>query len=53
MDLRDKTMSDKLMFILNDDTHNYPFNGLQLEVQTFGHSTYDQPIITQYLKRNL
>ena len=45
-------MSDKLMFILNDDTHNYPIDGLQLEVQTFGHSTYDQPIITQYFLKS-
>ena len=28
------------MFIPNDDTQNYPFYTLQLEVETFRHSTY-------------
>ncbi len=32
-------MTDKLMYIPNDDTQNYPFSRLQLLVQTFGHST--------------
>ena len=36
---RDKTMADKLMYIINDYTHNYPLCRLQLEVETFGDST--------------
>ena len=36
---RDKTINDKLMYIQNDDTQNYTFCGLQLVVETFGHST--------------
>ena len=35
---RDKTMADKLMYLLNDDTQNYPFYRLQLVVETIGHS---------------
>ena len=31
-------MADKLMYIANDDTQNYPFCRLQLVVETFGHS---------------
>ena len=38
-DLKDKTMGDKLMYILNVNTQNYPFFTLQLVVETFGHST--------------
>ena len=34
---RDKTMADKLMYINNVDTQNYPFYRLKLVVQTFGH----------------
>ena len=30
-------MADKLMYIPNYDTHNYPFCRLQLVVETFGH----------------
>ena len=37
--IRDKTMADKLMYILNDDTQNYPFYRLQLMLETFGHTT--------------
>ena len=33
-------MADKLMYIPNDDTQNYFFCRLQLDVETFGHSTY-------------
>ena len=36
---RDKTMTDKLMYIPNDDTQNYPFCRLKLVVETFEHST--------------
>ena len=36
---RDKTMTDKFMFIPNDDTLNYPFFRLKLVVETFGHLT--------------
>ena len=36
---RDKTMADDLMFIPNDDTQNYPFCVLQLEVETVGRLT--------------
>ena len=36
--LRDKTMADKLMYIFNDDTQNYPSYRLQLVVETFEHS---------------
>ena len=32
--LRDKTMADKLMYIPNDDTNNYPFCRLKLLVQS-------------------
>ena len=35
----DKTMADKLMYIPNDDTRNFPFCRLKLVVETFGHST--------------
>ena len=35
----DKTMADKLMYILNDKTQNYPFCRLKLVVETFGNST--------------
>ena len=37
---RDKTMADKLMYILNTDAKNYLFCRLQLAVKTFGHSAY-------------
>ena len=30
---RDKTMGDKMMYILNDDTQNYPFCRLKLVVE--------------------
>ena len=33
-------MADKLMYIPNDDTQNYPFCRLQLLVKMFGHSTF-------------
>ena len=33
---RDKTMVDKLMYIPNDVTENYPFFRSQLVVKTFG-----------------
>ena len=36
---RDKTVANKLMYISNDDTQNYPFCRLKLVVETFGHST--------------
>ena len=35
----DKTMADKLMFIPNNDTQNYPFCSAKLVVETFEHST--------------
>ena len=35
---RNKTMTDKLMYPLNDDTQNYPFYRLLLVVETIGHS---------------
>ena len=31
-------MADKLMYIPNDDTQNYPFCSLQLVAETFEHS---------------
>ena len=34
---RDKAMADKLIYIPNDDTQNYPLCRLQLEVETFGY----------------
>ena len=37
--LRDKTMSNKLIYIPNDNTQNYPFCRLQLVVESFKHST--------------
>ena len=36
-------MINKLMYILYDDTQNYPFCRLQLVIKTFGHSTKWQP----------
>ena len=39
-----KTMTDKLMYILNDDTQNYPFYKLQLVVETFRLNSINQPI---------
>ena len=36
---RDKTITDKLMYISNDVTQNYFFCRLQLVIETFGHST--------------
>ena len=36
---RDKTMADKFMYIPNYDTQNYLFCRLQIEVETFEHST--------------
>ena len=36
---RDKTIADKLIYISNDDTQNYPFCRLQSVVETFEHST--------------
>ena len=36
---RDKTIADKLMYIPNDDTLNYPFYRLKLVVDTFEHTT--------------
>ena len=32
-------MSNKLMYIPNNDTKNYPFCRLRLEVETFKHLT--------------
>ena len=32
-------MADKLIYIPNDDTQNYPFCTLKLAVDKFGHST--------------
>ena len=34
-----RSMGDKLMYIPNDDTQNYPFCRLQLVVEMYGHST--------------
>ena len=34
---RDKIMADKLTYILNYDTQNYTFFGIQLMVETFRH----------------
>ena len=36
---RDKTMADKLMYIPNYNTQNYPLCRLQFVIETFGHST--------------
>ena len=36
---RDKPLADKLMYITNDDTQNFPSVVLQLVVETIGHST--------------
>ncbi len=38
-DIRDKIMDNKLMYIPNDDTQNYPFCGVKIVVETFEHST--------------
>ena len=32
-------MTDKFVYIPNDDTQNYPLCRLQLVVETFGHSS--------------
>ena len=37
--LRDKAMADKLVYIPNDDTQKYPLRRLKLVVETFGHAT--------------
>ena len=37
--LKDKKMADKLMYIPNNDTQNYPYCRLKLVVETIGHST--------------
>ena len=42
-----KTMADKLMFIFNDDTQNYPFNRLQLVFEQLDTQLYEQLIIIQ------
>ena len=34
----DKTMADKLMYILNDNTQHYPCFRLQFVVKTFRHT---------------
>ena len=39
MDLKDKTMADKLIYILNKYNSNYPFCRLQLMVEKFCRST--------------
>ena len=39
---RDKTMADKLMYIPNDVTQNYPFCRLQLVIDMFGHLTINE-----------
>ena len=36
---RNKTIAEKLLYISNDDTQNFPFYGLKLVVKTFGHTT--------------
>ena len=36
---RDNTMSDKIVYIPNDDIQEHPFCRLQLVVETFGLST--------------
>ena len=36
---RDKPMADKLVYIPNDDTQNFPFCRLKLVVEMFEHST--------------
>ena len=38
-DLRDKIMTEKVMYIPNDETQNYLFFRLKLVVETFKHST--------------
>ena len=45
--LRDKTMADKFMYIINDNTQNYPFCRLHFVVKTFGH-LMNQPTKIQY-----
>ena len=34
-------MANKLMYIANDDTQNYPFCRFKLVFETFEHSTYE------------
>ena len=42
-------MADKLMYVPNDDTQNYPFSRLLWVVETFGHSTkLNKLIVIQY-----
>ena len=38
-DLNVKIMANKLMYIPNDNTQNYPFCRLQLVVENYGHLT--------------
>ena len=51
-DLREKTITDKLVYIANVDTQNYPSCRSQLVVEKFKHSTLiQQPIkITSVVK---
>ena len=47
-------MADKLMYILNDYTQNYPFCTLQLVVEKFRHLTkINQPIKIQLKSQKL
>ena len=43
-------MADKLIYIPNDDTENYPFYSLQTVVETIGHSM-NQPIKIQRIRK--
>ena len=47
--LRDKTMAQKLMYIPNDDTQNYPFYKLQFVFEAFQTFTLMNQLI--YLER--
>ena len=43
-------MADKLNYIPNDDTQNYPSFRLQLEVQIFGHSNQNSIKVPKVVK---
>ena len=47
--LRDKTMADKLMYISNDDTQNYPFYRLQLVLKHL-YTKLNEPTIQNLIK---
>ena len=51
-------MTDKLMHVYNDDTQNYPFCSLHLNIETFRYTKLNEPtnqkspkLLSQRLKK--